>query len=53
VVVVFGLIACQCISHDMRGSSRSPFVEKGGAWKGIQSAAEACAKHLKDHIEGK
>lgn len=28
-------------------------VEKGGAWKGIQSAAEACAKHLKNHIEGK
>lgn len=28
-------------------------VEKGGAWKGIQSAAEACAKHLNNHIEGK
>lgn len=28
-------------------------VEKGGAWKGIQSAAEACAKHLKNHMEGK
>lgn len=28
-------------------------VEKGGAWRGIQSAAEACAKHLKKHIEGK
>jgi hypothetical protein len=28
-------------------------VDKGGAWKGIQSAAEACAKHLKNHIDGK
>lgn len=28
-------------------------VDKGGAWKGIQSAAEACAKHLKNHMDGK
>lgn len=28
-------------------------VEKDGARKGIQSAAEACAKHLKNHIAGK
>lgn len=28
-------------------------VEKDGAWNGIQSAAESCAKHLKKHIEGK
>jgi hypothetical protein len=28
-------------------------VEKEGAWNGIQSAAESCAKHLKKHIEGK
>jgi hypothetical protein len=26
-------------------------ADKGGAWKGIQSAAESCAKHLKNHIE--
>ena len=28
-------------------------VDKGGAWRGIQSAAEACAKHLKNHMDGK
>jgi len=26
-------------------------VEKDGPWKSGQSAAEACAKHLKDWIE--
>lgn len=28
-------------------------VEKGAAWKGIQSAAESCAKHLGNHMQGK
>jgi hypothetical protein len=28
-------------------------VDKHGAARGIQSSAEACAKHLKAHIEGK
>ncbi len=28
-------------------------VDKGNAARGIQSAAEACAKHLGNHIKGK
>jgi hypothetical protein len=28
-------------------------VDKGSANRGIQSAAEACAKHFKNHIDGK
>jgi hypothetical protein len=46
--------ASMTVEHRESGTIAFAYnVEKGGAWKGIQSAAEACAKHLKNHIEGK
>ena len=46
--------ASMTVEHRQSGTVTYAYnVEKGGAWKGIQSAAEACAKHLKNHMDGK
>jgi hypothetical protein len=46
--------ASMTVEHRESGTVTYAYnVEKGGAWKGIQSAAEACAKHLGNHMNGR
>ena len=46
--------ASMSVAHRETGTVTFGYnVDKGNAARGMQSVAEACAKHLKNHIDGK